>query len=154
MPNRTKPTALKVLQGTARKSRMNPAEPKPPAGAEPPAWLSDDARVHWAHYAPMLLALGVLTVADRDSLAVMCEALADYLAARDVVRAEGMTYTATSDRGGESLRARPEVQIASDAYRRYVNVARDFGLAPAPRAKVHAAEPDAVDPFAEFEAAR
>ena len=51
-----KPTSMKLLEGTYRRDRANPAEPKPDVGAEPPPWLPADgpARDAWHRLAPVL----------------------------------------------------------------------------------------------------
>jgi P27 family predicted phage terminase small subunit len=48
MPNPPKPSHLKLLQGTYRKDRANPHEPRPVGGlVDPPDWLSDKQRMYW-----------------------------------------------------------------------------------------------------------
>lgn len=60
-----KPTALKLLTGNPGCRPLPQNEPKPPAGkAEPPDWLTAEARKLWDRYAPRYEAMGVLTVAD------------------------------------------------------------------------------------------
>lgn len=69
-----KPTELKVLQGTFRKHRANPTEPKvAPSSMRPPAYLDDDAKKQWRVFAKELLDMGVLTTVDRTALARYCE---------------------------------------------------------------------------------
>ena len=68
-----KPTALKMLQGTARPDRMNPNEPKPPlSSSRPPTWLNAAQKKIWRDKAPALIRQGVLTEWDRDALARYC----------------------------------------------------------------------------------
>lgn len=71
---RPKPTSLKVLQGNPGKRRLNEAEPKPPPGeVVKPVTLSSGAGVVWDEMAPICLAMGTLTTADRKSFATFCE---------------------------------------------------------------------------------
>ena len=64
-----KPTKIKLLKGTARKGRMNPAEPQPEPGTpEPPEWLAGDALDEYRRVADVLGALRCLTAADRGVL--------------------------------------------------------------------------------------
>jgi phage terminase small subunit len=123
-----KPTALKMLHGTDRADRANPAEPQPAVGAEPPPWLPKRgvARAAWNRLAPILSHLRVLTVADAEALALACDALAEYLAARD--DPDGWRH-------------------ADSAWKRYLYALRDFGLTPASRPKVSAMPERAVDPL-------
>lgn len=68
------PTALKLLKGEKRPSRINQAEAKPRAGADAPASIMGDPAVlaEWNRQAPRLLKLGLLTEIDDDALAMMC----------------------------------------------------------------------------------
>ena len=105
-----KPTALKVLQGNPGHRALNEDEPAPPppppGGIKPPWWLPawesqrdargrkvrSRARRFWGQLAPILDQMGVLTTADPDSLAMLCDVLAEYVEAREIVRRYGMTY--------------------------------------------------------------
>lgn len=86
---RPTPTALKVLTGTARPDRANPAEPKPPLleiGDRPPAWITGArAKRAWTSLAPLLREQGLLTVLDAAALGLMVESFGDYLDARDLL---------------------------------------------------------------------
>jgi P27 family predicted phage terminase small subunit len=153
MANPRKPTALKVLHGTNRKDRANPKEPRPvslPAGSTPPDWLSDRGKEAWGDILPILRDLGVMTVADPVALGMLCDALVEYQEARAVVREHGATYWTRGK--SEMLRARPEVQIASDAWRRAKLMLSEFGLTPASRARVSAAQPGETDPLEKWAA--
>ena len=113
MPNRTKPTAIKMLQGTARKSRMNPAEVQPVGElADPPHWLKGEALDEWNRVVKALPP-GVLKSADASLLAAYCEVWRQFVA------------------GAES--GQP-VNAALVAQLRYL--AASFGLDPSSRAKV------------------
>jgi phage terminase small subunit len=130
-----KPTALKILSGSARHDpqRVNRDEPKPAVGAEPPPFLPrrGPAWAAWERHQPILTRLRVLTEADADALALGCMALAEYLAARR--RVDGW-------------------RKADAAWKRYLAVLSAFGLTPSARAKVHAAPAAEVDPLAEWAA--
>lgn len=79
--------------------------------------------------------MGVLTLADGKALELLCDAYAEYREARSVCEREGMTYESVSEHGS-MWRARPEVAIASDAWRRIASMLREFGLTPSSRTKV------------------
>jgi phage terminase small subunit len=71
---RPQPTALKVLRGNPGQRPINDAEPKPPAGdVAKPASLSVAAAVVWDEEAPIAIAMGTLTKADRRAFGTMCE---------------------------------------------------------------------------------
>jgi phage terminase small subunit len=131
MSNLPKPSALKILQGTDRADRRNPAEPKPPVGAVPPPWLprNGPARSAWRRLAPALTATRVLTVADSEALALACIALADFLEAR-------------ADANGW--------RRADAAWKRYSGMLVQFGMTPSARTRVAAVPAVERDPLAEW----
>ena len=133
--NPPKPTAMKILQGTARPDRMNPDEPTPELGAVPPPWLPSEgpARAAWDRLAPGLVRAGILTKIDGEALGLACLALEEFLAARE-------------DAAGW--------RRADAAWKRYAVILREFGLTPSSRTRVHAVPPPAPDPLAEWEANR
>ncbi len=140
---RPKPTSLKVLHGTVRADRLNLAEPRPPVGAPRcPKWLGAVAREYWRELAPVLVGMRVLTRADRLALAQLCDAVATYRAAREVVAREGATFAVETE-SGRVVRPRPEVQIAQDADRRIRVWAAEFGLTPAGRPRISTLVPEA-----------
>jgi P27 family predicted phage terminase small subunit len=80
-PRSNKPAAEKALRGNPGKRPINLFEPQPHAPSRvpsAPSWLDALARRHWQEVAPVLLASGVLTDADVDSLALYCSAYSRY----------------------------------------------------------------------------
>lgn len=130
-----KPTALKVMQGTAARNpqRLNRAEPPARGETVPPPWLPDKgpAREAWDRLLPFLQRMRVLSEGDADALALGCVALEEYLAAR-------------SDE--ESWRK------ADSAWKRYGAMLGWFGLTPSARTKVQAAPAEKDDPLAQWKA--
>ena len=156
-----KPTALKLLSGNAGKRPLNTAEPTPDPGLpKPPSWLSPRARRVWREIGPILQDMRVMTVADGTALSLLADAMAEYTEARAVVVKQGATYTvehiARDEEGNaivtRSVRARPEVAIASDAWKRVRTMLVEFGLTPSSRSRVKAGsgQQQADDPFGEF----
>lgn len=153
MPNPRTPTTLKVLRGTDRKDRSNPAEPKVglvSATAQPPDWLGERGRRAWADILPLLRGMKVMTLADPVALGLLCDALAEYVEARAVVIENGATYWTKGK--SEMLRKRPEVEIAADAWRRAKIMLSEFGLTPAARSRVSAAGEGNEDPLEKWAA--
>lgn len=87
--SRGRPTNLKVLAGE-RSSRINDDEPVPEDGI--PECPSGDPKVRavWDYTVRQLKAMRVLTMADRDSLHVYCQAVVMHDEAAEQLRAEGM----------------------------------------------------------------
>jgi P27 family predicted phage terminase small subunit len=93
----------------------------------------------------------VLTLADREALALTCSALAEHQRAAAVVAERGVAYEAPAKNGTVLYRERPEVRVASDAWRRALRGLTEFGLSPASRGRLDVPPPnDADDPVAEF----
>jgi P27 family predicted phage terminase small subunit len=85
--------------------------------------------------------MGVLTEADLKALEMACEAYAEVRECRAAVEmAGGGTYETRNLAGAVMTRSRPELARISDADRRFRGYLSDFGLTPAARARVHAAD--------------
>src|SRR5215217_4279536 len=162
-----KPTIVKEISGTARKHRMNAAEPKPGAASfDPPAHLSDAAKQAWREVSGITERMGVLTEADPVALEGFAGALADLRKARAafdrplVVSRDGETvtladggerYYTTDGAGGPMRRARPELADIADADRRLLGWVQRFGLSPADRSRVSASQkPSEASPWDEL----
>jgi P27 family predicted phage terminase small subunit len=153
VPNPRTPSHLKVVRGTERKDRANPAEPTltvAPSNVRPPAWLelSPLARKAWHDLVPLLRGMGVLTRADRVALSLLCDALASYVTAKEIATKEGSTYETTSETGGTMIRAHPVVAMGAEASRFAKTMLSEFGLTPAARSKVSRVGSGQKDPLA------
>lgn len=130
---------MKVIEGTARKDRVNENEPVPPEGdISCPARVKGRAREFWDEHAPYLEQMGLLTVADVPMMAELCQTEAEYWNAVDDVEEHGlrlMTYT----EGGTRHMENPCVKIASDAGKRLKSLMVEFGMSPSSRTRVKAA---------------
>ena len=143
-----KPTHLKLLEGDLGRQPVHVRTPKPRRGVPRcPGHLSACAKCLWRALGRELDRMGVITMADGVALEMLCDAYAQYRDARDVVAIDGLTYKSTTKRGGVIVRARPEVAIAADAWRRTSSMLTAFGLSPASRAKLGVAGADGVDPM-------
>lgn len=98
----------------------------------------------------MLEEMGVLTTADPHALAMLCDAYAEYLECRQIVTNVGRTYTTTTQQGDTMIRPRPEVAMASDAWRRVQRMLTEFGMTPSSRSKVKGSPREERDPFEEW----
>lgn len=112
---------------------------------------------------PILLRLQVATDADPMAVGLLCDALAEYVEARDQYLADGLTYDSKrvekdNDDGSTTVsimkRAHPAVGIAADAWRRAKVMLTEFGLTAASRAKVSVADPGPADPLEAWERGR
>ena len=135
----TKPTALKLLQGTARPDRIRDLPRFSAAVPKAPINLSPAARRHWRELARVLAERRTMTSGDRQTLALCCTALAAHDAAQAVLAAEGSTYEATAKSGTVLFRPRPEVRLAADAWGRALRGLIELGLTPRSRGGVEVA---------------
>ncbi|WP_094023825.1 P27 family phage terminase small subunit [Maliponia aquimaris] len=100
-----KPTDLKLVTGTNRADRANPAEHRPPpALPEPPAHLKHEARAEWTRVSRQLLALNILSEIDRAALAACCQAWARWVQAEQAL-----------DRMADTLSQRKRVRLGMTA---------------------------------------
>lgn len=135
-----KPSQTRKMQGNPGKRAQNHREPKLPV-AKPamPADLDDDGAAEWDRLCAVCVNAGVLTLADRGIVELAAQAYSTFIRATRAVRVGGMTYETTNTTGGQVIKTRPEVAIASDAWRRYRAAICELGLTPAARTRVEAA---------------
>ena len=134
-----KPTQMKVLQGTFRKDRANPAEPKPKKEMPPcPDFLEGMARKEYFRIGRKLERIGVLTEVDDLALIGLCQSWAEYLEATEQVRKTGMLVKAPS--GYPILN--PYVTLANQALKRVKAFLTEFGMTPSSRTRIAAAPAD------------
>jgi P27 family predicted phage terminase small subunit len=132
------PVYLKVLTGNPGKKALNTLEPKPPRGKpNAPAHLSDKAREAWSYVSDHLDRMGALTKVDALALEALCEAYADYLAARATLAEFGSNYYETVNaQGGVMHRPHPAVAVMQDADRRIKAWFVEFGMTPSSRSRI------------------
>ena len=133
-----KPTPSEQLkrQGRYRADRRK-NEPEPPAEkVAMPEWVSEQAQAHWRAIAPWLEESGLLTVLDTVALGLMCDAMAEYLEAGEVVEeaanTDGVKFVATTEKG--NIIQHPAVGVRNKAWDRVVKLLREFGMTPSARA--------------------
>lgn len=136
---RPKPTETKRLQGTLELSRINPNEPKPLIQVPmAPDWLPDEVKEIFNEMALHFADMRVLSKADGKALELLADAYYEYRQARQFVIDNGSTYESPTKDGGKIIRAYPQVNIASDAFKRVRAMLIEFGATPAARSRVEA----------------
>lgn len=147
MGRQVKPTALKLLQGTARADRCSPYEPTAEVSIpDMPPILAGDAAIEWERVTKQLQSMGMVTQVDMALLAVYCQAWGDFCEAVRVINRDG--YTIKSKRGGG--RRNPMLTVKQQACEILIQTAAHFGLSPAARAKMMAPQAKQRDKFEEF----
>lgn len=127
------PTAVKAMRGTLRPDREPKDEPKPaPSSATaPPSLLAAERRV-WNETAPILIANGLLTEADRETLARYCAAMVEWRNARRMIRKTGGPVIVVN-----GVQQRNQwVKLRDEAQKTLNEIAREFGMTPASRPKL------------------
>lgn len=80
---KNRPIALRVLEGDPKLGPDNPVAVSAWRQPTAPSWLKGYALTTWDRLAPKLSQIGVLTIFDRDILALYCTLLAAYKNAVD-----------------------------------------------------------------------
>ncbi len=146
-----KPTALKILHGSARAKRQAKTEPMPEAGAPPkPDWLGPVASDAWDRLSATLVDMRVLTVVDQTALEMLACVYEEWREAHETVKDEGTRQTINTQHGTR-LQAHPSVAQRADAFRRLNSMVQEFGLTPSAKTRIRTpGEPEAHDPLQEL----
>jgi P27 family predicted phage terminase small subunit len=142
-----KPTALKLLHGETKASRLNFDEPIPDrALPDCPDGVSDEVRAIWDYTVRQLDVMGMASAADRDALRAYCEAVITHRKASALLANSGVMIKATE----YTVMRNPAVQIQRDAAMTLARFAREFGLTPSARSEIRADKvgPAESNPFA------
>ena len=124
------PTALKLLRGETRPSRINRDEPRPVGELGPIPDISPEAQAVWRHVVGALGHTGVLRAADSDIVRIYCQTVARYDKASRLLDASGPLITGAR---GRELVKNPLHQIVRDDALLIRSLAGELGLTPAAR---------------------
>lgn len=130
-----KPTAVKKMQGTLRKDRANPREPKPTVRGtryHAPTWLSAEGREEWERLEQELRSLGVLSELDLAAFAAVCSAVG----LAKIAEAELRDALARPRKGSRLVGIAFELGMARRCWREAVRLGAEFGLTPSSRSRV------------------
>jgi P27 family predicted phage terminase small subunit len=140
-----KPTALKLIQGTARKDRVSANEPKPEKPARvppPPKGLGKIGQAEWRRTAKHLHGLNLLTVVDTEMLFQYCKAVelerqaTGYLAKWNLDHPDHPNLIKINAVTGISYRTHPWVLQRDTARKAVLDFAKEFGMSPSSRTRV------------------
>jgi P27 family predicted phage terminase small subunit len=157
MGRKPKPTHLKLVKGTGRKSRMNHAEAVLSRDLPmPPPHLHDYAKVEWGRVSTDLYQAGLLSKVDRAALAAYCQAYARWQVAEEtlakVAGNDPVFHGLLAQTTNKNMIQSPLVGVANKAMADMMRYATDLGMTPSARSRVTAKPPapGQVDPAAEF----
>jgi P27 family predicted phage terminase small subunit len=142
-----KPTALKLIQGTMRSDRANPAEPKPTGDLiDAPKSLSDSEKLIW-DYAIQHAPKGLLKLLDLSTLEVWVTAYAFHREAKEKVKLLGQVIKTPS---GYPV-VNPYLSNVNKQAQIMLKSAAEMGFTPASRSRIVMAEAIVGEnPFAKF----
>lgn len=148
-----RPTFLKIIEGNPGKREIHGTEPLPARDLpEPPDWLTEEARLEWAHSSEELYRIGLLSRIDRTVFAAYCQccgrgAMAERaiseMAKHDLLT-QGLMIRTTN---GNAIQ-NPLVGIANKAWSDAARYAAEFGMTPSARARLDSETPRAQNKFA------
>ena len=128
----------KILEARdSRYAKRRQDEPEAPEGVPepPPDWAlepgGDIALAAWEWAVPLIEAMGILTLADRAALILMCEAWRDYrIAMTESLKVSGIY---ADDKG---MKRHPAQITAENAWNRWLKMGKEFGLTASGRASL------------------
>jgi P27 family predicted phage terminase small subunit len=103
-----------------------------------PSWLSPEGRKLWRQLYPRLFRLGLATELDAESLAIACQAYAEFEIATKLLQKDGRLLTAPTS--GYQM-PHPAVALQRSAWATWLKYASAFGLTPATRGRITVPEP-------------
>jgi len=141
MPNKPKPSALRIVEGNPGKRPLPENEPQPQAGApSAPKHLSASARKHWRTVCRQLKKANVMTHLDADALAMYCETFSLWMDAAADVQDRGMLLEFEKEsKAGlvyTAVEVNPHVKIAAKAFDQLRLMMIEFGMTPSSRTRV------------------
>jgi P27 family predicted phage terminase small subunit len=129
-----KPTKLKLIQGTARKCRLNPDEPTPDVEIPGiPHHLSKEARAEWRRITPILEEHGIISQLDMVALAMYCQSWGDHVQAENMIRRNGKMLK--NEKTG-IMYPSPWLKVSRESKEIARKLLKDFGLTPADLSRV------------------
>lgn len=133
------PTAVKKLKGTYRADRTPGVEPMPDDDRPScPRWLTPYAKTAWRYYAPILHQQGTLTKADRDVLAIFCEALALFRQATEALQQEPLVLETAKGNFIQNPWLYTRKQAVTDA----MKAAAELGVGAGSRTRLDVSKPE------------
>ena len=125
-----KPTALKVLQGTARHedNNRNEVKPKPVIPVYSDA-ITQKAKHKYNKVAERLEKLGIISELDGDQLSIYCQCWIEWENLTEMIREDGMFV---SGQNGSKVK-NPMLQVRRDICSELRGLAAQFGFTPSSR---------------------
>lgn len=139
-PQKTPTDVLKRRGSWRGKLPERQNEVKPPALKAPPApppWLDKASRVHFRRLAPVLIEVGLVTVADTEIVAHLCASLEQWV--KLCAACENAEPVVCKD---DRVWRNPVFTMRSEAHRDLIRIMRELGMSPSARAGLTLSSPD------------
>jgi P27 family predicted phage terminase small subunit len=136
---KSKPTAIKRLEGNPGHRPLDKNEPKIAAGApiERPCWLTEKAQREWRRIMSALRKTpGLLTTCDRAVLAAYCQAWARWREAEEAV-GTGLTVRVDLAHGYHTRQLNAAVRASKIYFDEMMRAASMLGFSPSDRSGIH-----------------
>ena len=140
------PTVLRLLRGNLGKRKINEAEPKPDADQiVPPAFLEGTSLKKWNEMLPSLVATGVMTNADVDTLARYCTMHEMWLKCLESTRKTDKFMV--RDKSGQvvNVKSLPDAVMLTKLAASMLRIEQEFGLTPSARSGIVAKKIDKIE---------
>ena len=147
---KSKPTALKVLQGNAGKRKINAAEPEADTLSDAPIapeWLDEIAKAMWDRTAQWLVGAKILTDQDLHNLEAFCMAYSRWREAETHVTKHG--HVLENPTSGV-LYKNPSLTVINETKRQMINFGSALGLDPSSRSRLAVPDTPGDNPFSEL----
>lgn len=133
----TKPTEMKILQGTAQKCRINQDEPKAPPGVPATISQTDEKYIQAReHCIELLTTMGVLTVWDGLALDELVSTHLQLEELRQFREDNGQFFQTLAKDGTMKWEAYPQIHMEMRVRAHYLVMLQKFGLNPVDRRNV------------------
>ena len=130
-----KPTELEIAQGQPGHRPLNKKEAKPRATKpRAPSFLCHAGKLAWRRLATPLHEAGLLTYVDGQALAMLCQTYGRWVEAEFMIDKTGGPVFETPN---GFMAKNPYVNIAKELRKDWIVMAREFGLTPAARTRIH-----------------
>lgn len=136
---RPKPTALKLLEGTARADRTNFREPKPVLArmADCPVNLTAEQKLIWDSLAPELIRIGTLTLTDIPAFMRYIDMSLEYNEMCKQIAGKNYFHVVRDRRDRiKAVKVMPQIRLRNNALNELLRLESHFGMTPASRSKI------------------
>ena len=147
-----RPTALREYENDKNLKYEKPRnEPKPVAdNLDPPPHLFGTALEKWHELREVLEPVGLMTEADKDSLATYCVNWQLLLICLENINKDGMVMEFDGGNGKNYRQTSPHTVTMLKLQAALVKTSKEFGLTPSARASLDLGDKEPVDPLDEF----